>query len=496
MILSHTQIKLLIFFSVVLLFAGCKQPETIVIDESPTTTATEDTTTEDTATGNEASFRQLVVGEYSPIKSMDPLLVENLSEMRAIQLLYEGLVRLDENGSVVPGIARDWSVGDDSLRYTFTIRPDVFYHDSEVFSTGTGRKLTSRDVKFVFERMAQSGVPPTAAQMFMDIEGFEPYYQEQRNIYIPQNRQLDEVAGIQAPNDTTVTFELTQPDTNFLKKMATPYAVIYPREAVGRTVSSFAPVGTGPFIFSQSNSDSTYIFSKFQNYYAASEIDLNRVDLQTSTSESGLFQAMNAGDIHLLPQLGPQLVQTLLTPAGELMSSYNSRYNLQKPQGAVGYEMRYNSNSNLSQSSARQIAGLIRADSGSFFTKLPNGVVTAQTKPDSMANDTNITREVYTTYSDDPYIQTFLGTLTSTLAEHNITLQMMRIRASTQNTGIFFTQNYPLISAKPLTPSEVLFSFNVKQIALMHPEINGLQFNQYPWWFDLRDATLPAIENL
>jgi peptide/nickel transport system substrate-binding protein len=248
--LLFSQTKLLIFFAVIVLFAGCKQPETIVVDESPSTAASGDTTTEDQAPGNEASFRQLIVGEHNAIKSMNPLFVENLSEMRAVQLIYEGLVRFDGSGSIVSGLAKDWSVSNDSLQYTFTLRPTIFYHDSEIFSTGTGRSLSSQDIKFVFERMAQSGVPPSAAQMFMDIEGFEPYYQEQHFVYNPKNRELNGVSGIQAPNDSTVVFQLVDQDPDFLRKLATPLALIYPREAVGENVESFTPVGTGPFVFS------------------------------------------------------------------------------------------------------------------------------------------------------------------------------------------------------------------------------------------------------
>ena len=45
--------------------------------------------------------------------------------------VYEGLVRIDESGEVVPLLAEDWTVSDDLLVYTFALRRGV------AFSNGT-----------------------------------------------------------------------------------------------------------------------------------------------------------------------------------------------------------------------------------------------------------------------------------------------------------------------------------------------------------------------
>jgi len=495
-LLNHP--KLLTFIVVLLIVAGCKEPETVVVNQSPTEMAPADTTSTK-PTSNEASFRKLVIGELNPIKTLDPLYADNAATMRALQLVYEGLVRFNARGAIVPGLAKEWSVSQDSLQYTFHLRNNIYYQDSQVFTTGTGRKLTASDVKYDFERMTHSGLPPHAANMFMDIKDFEPYYLEQHYVYNPQNRKLDDISGIQTPNDSTVVFELVQHDSKFLKKLATPYAVIYPKEAVGNTLSSFKPVGAGPFNFSQQASDSTLIFSKFQNYYAAKDIDLNRIDIKTNTSESQLFKAMGEGNIYLLPQLGPQLFQGILTSDGSLISSYSNRYTLQRAAGSTKYVLRYNPQDHLTLSEARRVAGLIPMDTSSYFKKFPDAYVTMGSHPDSLKNDTNISlinNDIYAVYSDDPFVRTFLGNLSKSLIRHQTTLQMMNIRTPTRNTGLFVTQDQPLIPNQQWDNYKKLFQFSVKQVALQRTEIKGLEFNQYPWWFNARGVTLPSEESL
>ena len=39
-------------------------------------------------------------------------------------LLFEGLVRIDENGKIVPGLAEKWETNKDKTKWTFHLRKD------------------------------------------------------------------------------------------------------------------------------------------------------------------------------------------------------------------------------------------------------------------------------------------------------------------------------------------------------------------------------------
>lgn len=59
----------------------------------------------------------------------------------AAELMYNGLVEIDENGKLVPELAESWTVK--SGDYTFKLRKGVTWHD--------GQPFTSADVKYTFE---------------------------------------------------------------------------------------------------------------------------------------------------------------------------------------------------------------------------------------------------------------------------------------------------------------------------------------------------------
>lgn len=489
-----------IFIIVILLFWGCKQPETVVIGDSPTASAPSDTT-EYSPDGDESDFRKLVIGEYQSISSFDPLRAENNATMRALQLVYEGLVRLDSDGDLTPAVAKNWEVSSDSLTYTFTLNRNTYYHDSDVFSTGTGRRLTARDVKFVFERMARAGNPPAAAKLFWDIEGFEPFYQEQHKVYEPQKRTLSEVSGIKTENDSTVVFELYEKDPQFLKKLATPYALIYPHEAVNNTQNEFVAVGTGPFTLSSQTADSAYIFAKSEKYRNAKNIRLNRVDILTSSSESNLMRKLGTGDIHLLTELGPNLIQNLTTEKGDLKTEFEDRYSLTKRSDANKYVVRSNRDAKITDQDIQNISYLAHADTSSYFGQLPNPIISpGSTNDNQEAEDSTLSKnQFYAVYSDDPFARTYLAKLSEVLERQDAELSMTEFHTPTRNTDLWVTIDRPLITDRDDKIGDnfpELFRFQVYPTAIQHSEITDLNFNQYGWWLNLRGVSLPTLNNL
>lgn len=488
--------RILTFLFILAMAAACKQPETIVVDRDPETAADGDTLVQQPTEKQAAGFQRLNMGELQPVHSLDPLLADNSSSMRAIQLVYEGLVRFDESGDIIPAVAQRWSAGNSDRRYTFHLRPDIYYHDSNVFGSGTGRKLTAGDVVFVFERMADHASPPRAAQLFMNIEGYDDYYREQRLVYNPSLRKVDRISGIQTPNDTTVVFELNQPDPEFLQKLATPLAVIYPKEALkNNSAVGFTPVGSGPFSFSQRASDSTLVFSKFQDYYAASDIQLNRVDLISSDNEMNLLNAMEEGDIHFLPDLGPTLSKQLLMENGNLASSYNDRYVLTLT-GTSEVALRHYPPSDLSRDTGADIGQLVETNASAFFEEFGPAVTDTSflTDDSKIASMSNL--RIQAPATDHPYGKALLRQLADLLGEQGGNLEIIDIHIPTRRTGLFFTGDLTLISSGEWADYPSLVSFTIQHHSLQRSDINNLPANRYAWWLDLRRVELPAFDNI
>ncbi len=490
--------QLLAFLIVIIAIGSCKQPETVIVDRDPDTAAGRDTTTQEDTTKRDASFRQLIIGEYQPITTLDPLQVSSATEMRAVQLLYEGLVRFDREGDIVPAIARDWSVENNNRKYTFRLRTDVYYHDNDRFGSGTGRKLMAGDVKFALERSARSGVSPMAARLFMNIRGFEPYFQEQRNLYNPDHRQLDGVSGIQAPNDSTVVITLNNADPNFLQKLATPLAVIYPKETVGNNNSIFEPIGSGPFTFSRQQNDSTHIFSKFDNYYNSSDVSLNRMDIISSASEETLWTNMKSGDIHYLPELGPTLSQQLLNEEGNLSSSYSSRYQQIPSEGEITFTLYHNPASDLPGDIVTSIGQIAQSNSSALFENMDRGITETSFKSDNNSSNASLDNRTITIarITGHPYSQQLLDNLSMLLDQQNAELSISNSRIPHQEIDLFITESQPLIPELQWASHPLLLQFSIQSIAIGRSEIENQAQVPYPWWIDVRNILLPPIENL
>lgn len=485
-----------------LLASSCKQQETITIAREPATPSeTESPEAADSlAGGGDAGFEVLVMGETAPVPSLDPLHARNGATLRAVQLVYEGLTRYDASGSPRPALAESWEVLDDSLTWRFTLDTDVFYHDSPVFSSGLGRRIRASDVKFAFERMAWNTVPPRAAQLFMHIRGFEPFFSEQRGLYNPELRRLGGVSGIEVADDSTVVFRLTEPDPQFLHRLASPYAVIYPPETIRTPYpSQFPAVGTGPYRRARQQGDSLLIFSRHGEGDGAADLP-NRVDLRIYDNESNLFRALASGRLHLIPQAGPQTLETILESDGELSPSYRDRYRVHRSDRRTLYRILHHQEGPLSREDAQMLASAI--DSAAFGDSFPGtlldlrlgGMVSVRA---AGAGDLDAAVDstwqafpadsVFSSYSDDPYLQNFVSRWSARLDERGVGLKMIPIRVPTRRSSLHTETWIPQFPGdQPPAGSPPLVEFSLPRVSVWLAEVEGLTFSDWPWWIDVR----------
>lgn len=472
-------------FMVGFVLTSCKPPERIVAGESERRTADQDTS--DT-TETSDTFQQLIVGEHDKLETTDPLFIKNTSAMRWVQLVHDGLVQLDSEGEPVPQLADEWELSEDSLTYTFTLRDDAYYQDHRIFDAGRGRRVVADDVKFAFERMAANNVPDYAAELFMKIEGFEPYFSEQRNLYLPQQRQLDEVSGIETDGDTTVIFTLEEPDELFLQKLASPYALIYPQEALNNE-EMVRPIGNGPFELSQQQSDSLLIFSRNEDYYGDS-YRLNRIDVKFLDDATALLNQFNRREIHLIPELSPQLMESVLDEDRELSSDYTGSFELATPGGSRAYALKWNEASRTELSVLQNLfSGLVDEE----LSELPSDFLQVSLPEESDA-DASPPRELRIPRNPGTVSGYFIDYLTAVLAEEDVEVQEQTSRAPLSSTSVYF-EALPLFSDAGLD-SDILIIYELIHAALYQQQVENITFNNYPWWIDLSRTTIPSTDEL
>lgn len=181
--------------------------------------------------------------------------------------VFEGLVRFDESGEIVPALAETWTTSDDGLTWTFEVREGVSFHD--------GSPLTLDDVVAKFERA-------------MDPESGHTH---------PEYYEMIEQVEANEENHAIV-FTLSRPSSGLLYNLARPDSVIYPAGSVESQRTE--PIGTGPFRFVSYREGSEVRLEAFEDYHQDDLPYLDAVTFRIISDPNTRFAALQAGDIDLI----------------------------------------------------------------------------------------------------------------------------------------------------------------------------------------------------
>lgn len=455
----------------------------------------------------------LRIGEVNKITGFDPLFALNPATQRVVQLVYEGLVTLDDHDEVQPAIARQWQISRDSLRYTFHLDRTVFYHDDASFGSGIGRRVRASDFKRAFERMASRDVPPNAAELFLNqISGFEAYYYEQREVYLPEERTLNQINGIRAENDSTLTFTLLEHDPDFLYKLASPFAVVYPGEALRYRERGLKdhPVGSGPFSFGGSRGDTLHIFNRNSEYHKSDESGQAlprpaRVEFLNIANETEVFRQLALGNINVIMELGPSMIRSLINSDNELEVSYREQYELVTINHKEPYVVRYNPNNRLGLGSrhASSLARSLPVDS--LIVNFGNPSLQLAYLADDQADASYLedlqhrfeqhqdSRRLILAFGSDISAQVLSAQIIS-LFNREFNAALMDRRIFSRNIFLYMDHKmrYTPAGYTETLPQEIL-RFDKDRYLLIDNRTEEIKFNSYSWWLNLNYVRVMEI---
>ncbi|HEY4513985.1 MAG TPA: ABC transporter substrate-binding protein [Candidatus Paceibacterota bacterium] len=234
-------------------------------------------------------------GIVGPPRFINPVLAISQADEDITALVYSGLMKAGPDGIIVPSLAEKYEISEDGTVYTFKLREDSTFHD--------GEPVTSGDVLFTIQ----------AAQ----------------NPDIKSPRRADwEGVAITAPDERTVIFTLPHAYAPFLENTTIG---ILPKH-LWNTVSveefpfnplNTHPVGSGPFRFIASQSDSTgaatsYSLSAFDQFVLGNPY-LRRITFRFYPNENSLVSAYNAGEVDALSSISPAALSTLMRNDANIM---------------------------------------------------------------------------------------------------------------------------------------------------------------------------------
>ena len=176
--------------------------------------------------------------------------------------VQETVVELLPDGTVIPMLAEDWTISDDGLTYTFTIRQGVKFHD--------GSDLDAADVVYSMETNAKSPLSKLSA----------PH----------QN-----VASVEALDDFTVEIVLKQPSATFLKELGKSAGYVVPENFHEEHDANSEMIGTGPYVFSDYKPGTSLTFTRFEDYWGDKPF-FEVIDWRFVSDETAALNGLQAGE--------------------------------------------------------------------------------------------------------------------------------------------------------------------------------------------------------
>ena len=216
---------------------------------------------------------ELTVGISADLDtSLDPHVSSSSAGTREVLFnIYEGLVKPDTDGNLIPAIAEEYAVNETADVYTYTLREGVRFHNGNTVKVG--------DVVYSLSR---------AAGLFSD----EPLVSDVANI-----------AAVEALGEKTVRVRLKAPDTEFNSHMTV--AIIPEGSDPGSEV-----VGTGPFRFVSRVPQDSIVLEKFSDYWGEGAL-LDKVTLKVIPDPQTLVMSLRSGAVDMAERLTTSQIDAL-----------------------------------------------------------------------------------------------------------------------------------------------------------------------------------------
>ena len=190
--------------------------------------------------------------------------------------IYEGLVKVNDMGEFIPGLAQKWDVSSDGKIYTFHLRKGVKFHNGEPFN--------AQVAKWNLERA-----------MAKDTKNIHPEY-------------FRVIGKIETPDNHTLVTSLKDVDALFIAHLAEGDGVMLPMKGYENANSN--PIGTGPFKFVKWVRGDRVEMERFAGYWNPELPYLDKVTIKFIGDPSAQIAALKAGDIDVIGNLlAPELVK-------------------------------------------------------------------------------------------------------------------------------------------------------------------------------------------
>ncbi|NLI57150.1 MAG: peptide ABC transporter substrate-binding protein [Clostridium sp.] len=245
----------------------------------------------------DAISNEIVISLGGEPKTIDPQLACDTPSMRVVNAIFEGLVRINEKGKPVPGVASTWEISADKLTYTFYIREDAkWWNGADV----TAYHFKDGWIRAIEPHPENHEISPMRHLLFC-IEGALEYAQGKGN--------KEEVA-IVAVDEKTLSVKLKNPTPYFLELTSNSVFMplnteFYDSQYFNSNITTYGLeakdiMGNGPFKISSWDHYQEIVLEKNYSYWNFENIGLEKVNFKIINDNWVAFTAFKAGEIDVI----------------------------------------------------------------------------------------------------------------------------------------------------------------------------------------------------
>lgn len=231
--------------------------------------------------------------ESDPI-CLDPQIADSKEAKLMIANCFEGLVRLDKDYKIIPGVAESWEISKDGLTYTFKLRKDTHWKLLNSFEDvlPEGYKDTYRtqviaaDFVYGISRALDPATQAGDAEKLFSIKNASA---------VNSGKQPTSALGISAQDDSTLVITLERADPDFLRILTLPVAMPCHEEFFKATHAKYCldlkyTFCNGPFYLSRWAEDNTLSMYKNDEYKGNVKVNPDELYFYVNTEEASVVK--------------------------------------------------------------------------------------------------------------------------------------------------------------------------------------------------------------
>ena len=224
-------------------------------------------------------------GNSGEPETLDQHLTSTTTEAHILRDLYEGLVIYDAKAQVIPGVAESWTISDDGLVYTFTLREDARWSN--------GDPVTAEDFVFSYRRILDPATGGKYANILYPIANAEA---------VNKGEAEPETIGVRAVDQRTVEITLASATPYFVELLTHQTSLpVHPASVEAHGMAFTRPenmVSNGAYALVEWVPNAHIKVAKNEHFHDAENVQIDHVYFYPTEDRSAALRRFMAGELH------------------------------------------------------------------------------------------------------------------------------------------------------------------------------------------------------